>query len=100
MGLLDVGLLMSSGGGVVAEALAVLAVLVFVVGGLMDLIGGILGLRAARTGKAGAAIVFGLLGLIAGVISVVLEFNAQNICGCVIPLLYFLCAIAARSGSR
>ena len=99
-GALDVGLLLGSDGGAVAEALAGPAVVVFVVGGLLDIIGGLLGLRAARTGKAGAAIVFGLLGLIAGVISVVLEFNAQNICGCVIPLLYFLCAIAVRSGNR
>ena len=43
---------------------------------------------------------FGLLALIAGVAAVVLEVNAQNICACVIPLVYFVCAIAARSGSR
>ena len=99
-GLLDVGLLLGSGGGAVAEALAGLAVVMFVVGGLLDIIGGLLGLRAARTGRAGAAIVFGLLGLVAGVISVVLDFSVANICTCVIPLIYFLCAIAARSGSR
>ena len=51
-------------------------------------------------GRGGGAIVFGLLALIAGVAAVVLEVNAQNICACVIPLVYFVCAIAARSGSR
>ena len=100
VGLLDVGVLMASDGGVVAEALAVLAVVVFVVGGLLDIIGGLLGLRAARTGRAGAAILFGFLGLAAGVVSVVLQFNVTNVCACVIPLLYFICAIAVRSSSR
>lgn len=95
-GALDVGLLLGSDGGAVAE----LAVVVFVVGGLLDIIGGLLGLRAARTGKAGGAIAFGLLGLIAGVISVVLAFNVTNLCACIIPLVYFLCAIAVRSGNR
>ena len=99
-GLLDVGLLLGSGGGAVAEALAGLAVVMFVVGGLLDIIGGLLGLRAARTGRAGAATVFGLLGLVAGAIPVVLGFRVANLCPCVIPLIYFLCAIAARSGSR
>ena len=99
-GALDVGLLLGSDGGAVAEALAGLAVVVFVVGGLLDIIGGLLGLRAARTGKAGAAILFGFLGLAAGVVSVVLQFNVTNVCACVIPLLYFICAIAVRSSSR
>lgn len=99
-GVADVILLLGSDGGAVAEALAVLAIVVFVVGGLLDVIGGLLGLRAARSGRAGGAIVFGLLALIAGVAAVVLEVNAQNICACVIPLVYFVCAIAARSGSR
>ena len=80
-GALDVGLLLGSDGGAVAEALAGLAVVVFVVGGLLDIIGG-------------------LLGLIAGVISVVLSFNVTNLCACIIPLVYFLCAIAVRSGNR
>ena len=39
-GALDVGLLLGSDGGAVAEALAGLAVVVFVVGGLLDIIGG------------------------------------------------------------
>lgn len=99
-GALDVGLLLGSDGGAVAEALAGLAVVVFVVGCLLDIIGGLLGLRAARTGKAGGATAFGLLGLIAGVISVVLAFNVTNLCACIIPLVYFLCAIAVRSGNR
>ena len=47
-GIMDVGLLLGSDGGAVAEALAVLAVVVFVAGGLLEVIGGLLGLRAAK----------------------------------------------------
>ena len=97
-GAVNVGLLSSvSNGGAVAGALITLTVVLFVVGGLLDIIGGLLGLRAARTGKAGAAILFGFLGLAAGVVSVVLQFNVTNVCACVIPLLYFICAISVKN---
>ena len=69
-------------------------------GGALDVIGGLLGLRAAkRPYKATAAIVFGLLALIAGIVSVVMEQSVQNICGCVIPLVYFVCAVSVKSRS-
>ena len=96
--ILDVSLLLGSGGGAVAEALAGLAVAVFVVGGLLDVIGGLLGLRAAKDpARSMGAIVFGLLALIAAVVSAVMAVSAATICACIIPLIYFVCALAVRS---
>ena len=97
-GVADVILLLGSDGGAVAEALAVLAFVVFVVGGLLDVIGGLLGLRAAKDpAKATGAVVFGVLSVIAGVASVVMDQSVQSICGCVIPVVYFLCALSVKS---
>ena len=91
-------LLLGSDGGAVAEALAVLAVVVFVAGGLLEVIGGLLGLRAAKDpARSMGAIVFGLLALIAAVASAALAFNVTNLCACIIPLVYFICALAVRS---
>ena len=96
--ILDVSLLLGSGGGAVAEALAGLAVAVFVVGGLLDVIGGLLGLRAAKDpARSMDAIVFGFLALAAAVASAALAFNVTNLCACIIPLVYFICALAVRS---
>ena len=90
-GIMDVGLLLGSDGGAVAEALAVLAVVVFVAGGL-------LGLRAAKDpARSMGAIVFGFLALAAAVASAALAFNVTNLCACIIPLVYFICALAVRS---
>ena len=98
-GILDVSLLLGSGGGAVTEALAGLAVAVFVVGGLLDVVGGFLGLRAAKNpAKATGAVIFGVLALATAVASVALSFSVQSLCGCVVPLIYFLCAVAIRSG--
>ena len=100
-GLMDVALLNSADGGAVGDALIGLTVILFVVGGALDIIGGLLGLRAAKHSyKAGGAIVFGLLALIAAAVSAVLEPTVQSICGCVIPLIYFICAVAVKSRSR
>lgn len=98
-GVLDIVMLSSTGsGGVAIKALLGLAFILFVLGGLLDVIGGALGLRAAgNPAKAGGAVVFGLLALIAGIASAVLELNVQNICACVIPLIYFVCAVAVKS---
>ena len=98
VGGMNVALLQSTGGGAVADALTVLSVIIFVVGGLLDVIGGLLGLRAAkRPERAGGAVAFGLLALIAGIASAAMDLNVQNICACVVPLLYFLCAVSLKS---
>ena len=39
----------------------------------------------------------GLLALAAAVASAAMDLSVQNICGCVVPLLYFICAISVRS---
>ena len=93
MGVMDIALLENSGegGGFVVGALVGLAFVMLVVSGL-------LGLRAAKAPeKAGGAVVFGLLSLIAAAVSVGLEFNVQNLCACIVPLAYFLCALSMKS---
>ena len=35
--------------------------------------------------------------LSAGIASVVMQFSVQNLCACVLPLIYFVCAIAVKS---
>ena len=98
VGVMDVVLLQSTGGGVMADALTALAVIVFVAGGLLDVIGGLLGLRASNhPAKATGAIVFGLLALAAAVASAAMDSSIQNVCACVVPLLYFICAISVKS---
>lgn len=88
----------ASDGSTEAKAAFGLAFILLVLGGLLDVIGGALGLRAAgNPAKAGGAVVFGLLALIAGIASAVLELNVQNVCACVIPLIYFVCAVAVKS---
>ena len=100
VGIMNISLLSAADGGAVGTALIGLMVILFIVGGALDVIGGLLGLRAAkRPYKATAAIVFGLLALAAGIASVVMEQSVQNICGCVIPLVYFLCAVSVKSRS-
>ena len=81
-----------------AKALVGLSFILLVVGGLLDIIGGLLGLRAAKDPtRATGAVVFGLLALIAGILSIVLDPSAQSIGSCLIPLLYFIFAVAVRS---
>ena len=79
VGVMNVSLFSSAGSGVMTNALIGLTVVLCILGG---------------------AIIFGLLALIAAVASVVLEPTVQSICGCVIPLVYFICALAVKSHSR
>ena len=97
-GIMDIAMLNNADGGAMADALIALTVILFIVGGALDVIGGLLGLQAAKhPSRAGGAVVFGLLALIAAIVSVVLDPSAQNICAGVVPLLYFLCAAAVKS---
>ena len=87
-----------SDGSTEAKAVIGLAFILLVLGGLLDVIGGVLGLRAAgSSAKAGGAVIFGFLALAAGIASAVLELNVQNICACVIPLICFVCAAAVKA---
>ena len=83
-----------------ADVLTGAMVVVLGIGGVMDLLGGFLGLRAAKDpSKSTAALVFGILAAIPGAISLVMETSTENICGLIIPGLYLVCVIAIR-GSR
>ena len=98
MGAMDMAVLSAGGDGVEVKALMSLA-FILLVGGLMDVIGGLLGLRAVKHAwKATGAVVFGLLSLAAGAASAAMELNVQNICACVIPLVYFICAVSVKAG--
>ena len=86
------------------KGLTIVSVLMLIFGiftlvtGLLDVIGGLLGLKAAKhPAQATGAVIFGLLALIAGIASVVMQFSVQNLCACVLPLIYFVCAIAVKS---
>ena len=99
MGAMDMAVLSAGGDGVEVKALMSLAFILLVLGGLMDVIGGLLGLRAVKYAwKATGAVVFGLLSLAAGAASAAMELNVQNICACVIPLVYFICAVSVKAG--
>ena len=93
-GTFNIALLKAAMGG----ALIALVIILLMAGGLLDVIGGLLGLRAAKDpAKATGAVVFGVLSVIAGVASVVMDQSVQSICGCVIPVVYFLCALSVKS---
>lgn len=85
--------LLSAGSDGSTEAKAVIG-LAFI----LLVLGGLLGLKAAKhPAQATGAVIFGLLALIAGIASVVMQFSVQNLCACVLPLIYFVCAIAVKS---
>lgn len=84
----------------IADVLTGAMIVVLGISGVMDLLGGFLGLRAAKDpGKTTAALVFGILAVIPGAISLIMETSTENICGLIIPVLYLVCVIAIR-GSR
>lgn len=88
-------------GDAVAAVLSGVVVILLMVGGLMDLICGLLGLRAAkRPGGSTAAIVFGVLAVIPGVVNLVIDFSTQHILGIIVPALYLICCIVMKSGGK
>lgn len=76
-----------------------LSVVFLVLGGVFSILSGVYGLRAAGdSAKAGPAVVFGLLSLIFAVISLLLDFDTKQILACIVPLLYFICALQIKNG--
>ena len=76
------------------KSLLMLTLIFGVANGLLEFVGGALGLRAAKDPTKGLdAVVFGFVSLTVGVASLVLDFSVQNICACILPLLYFICAM-------
>ena len=99
IGVMDMMVLSGGGDSTEVKALMGLAFILLVLGGLADVIGGLLGLRAVkRARKSTGAVLFGLLALAVGIASVAMEQSVQNICGCVIPLVYFICAVSVKAG--
>lgn len=89
--------------GVIYEGFGGTAVVVvlLIIGGLTDLICGLLGLRAAkRHGGSTAAVVFGVIAVIPGGVSLALDFSMQRLLGIIIPALYLICCIIMKSGGR
>lgn len=82
-----------------AESLATLSV--FVLAGLADILCGVLGLRAAGDGaKATPAIVLGVIALIGGVLNIVMAPSVHTVAACVIPVIYFVCALGLKKNAQ
>ena len=96
---MDIGVILQAGGPqVLTGALIGLTVVLVALNGLFEVVGGILGLRAAkRPGGSTAAVVFGVLALASGVFSLATDFSTPNLCACILPALYLICAIGIRA---
>ena len=85
-------------GDAMAAVLSGVVIVLLMVGGLMDLICGLLGLRAAkRPGGSTAAVVFGVLAVIPGAVTLALDPSVQHVLGLVMPALYLVCCIVMKS---
>ena len=80
-------------------AFAVVMAVLLMVGGVMNVLCGLLGLRAASHPER-AAIVFGVLALLPGAVRLFLDMSTQNLLGCILPALYLICAIGLKAGGK
>ena len=88
-------------GGGIAAVLSAAVIILLIVGGLTDLICGLLGLRAAkRHGGSTAAVVFGVIAVIPGGVSLALGVSTQRLLGMLIPALYLICCIMMKFSGR
>lgn len=95
---MNIGVIYSGFGETLTAILSAVIVLLLMVGGLMDVICGLLGLRAAkRPGGSTAAIVFGVLAVIPGAVNIAINPTLQHVLGIVLPALYLICAIALKA---
>lgn len=75
-------------------------VVIAVLGAVFNIFAGIFGLRAAKDPeKKTPAVVLGTLAFINGLAGVILSFSVQTVCGFIIPLIYFICALTLRKDS-
>lgn len=73
------------------KALVGLAFILVVCNGVLEFVGGLLGLRAAKDdAKARPALIFGVITLVLCIISVFLYFSVTNVVSCLFPLLYVI----------
>ena len=85
----------------IAALLSAAVIILLILGGITDLICGLLGLRAAgRPGGSTAAVPFGVLAVIPGGISLAMGFSTQRLLGLLIPTLYLICCIMMKFGGR
>ena len=78
------------------NAVVVLAAAMTLASGVFEIVGGVLGFRAAdRPEKAGTAFVFGVIALY----SMISNSASGSLCGSIVPLLYLICASAARKSA-
>lgn len=83
-----------------AEMIA-LSVILFVLEGALGIISGALGLRAANNPeKSMLAVIWGGVTLAVSVLSLIMDFSVQQLCSCIIPLLYFIFAMNIRKSRR
>ena len=95
---MNIGVFCAGFGETPAAILTAVVVLLLMPGVLMDVICGLLGLRAAkRPGGSTAAIVFGVLAVIPGAVNIAISPSLQHVLGIVLPALYLICAIALRA---
>lgn len=102
VGIGTIGLFMVSGDtSDETHALIFLAFIFGIANGLLEFVGGALGVRAANNpAKATDAVVFGFVTLVVGVCSLVLDFGADKIFASVMPLIYFICAVQLRRSAK
>ena len=66
-----------------------------------DILCGVFGLRAAGDGaKAPPAIVLGVIALIGGVLNIVMAPSVHTVAACVIPVVYFVCALGLKKNAQ
>ena len=83
-----------------AGGLVVLAILLLVVSGVVSIISGVLGLRAAKDpSKAMPAVVLGGISLALSIVSLATSFSLESLAQCVIPAVYFGCALGLKSSA-
>ena len=89
----------ATAGGEGSAALAVLSVLL-VLSGALGIISGVLGLRAAKDpAKAMPAVVLGGISLALSVVSLVTSFSLESLAQCVLPAIYFGCALGLKNSA-
>ena len=91
------------------NAVVVLAAAMTLASGVFEIVGGVLGFRAAdRPEKAGTAFVFGVIAMACDVVtggvasqiySMISNSASGSLCGSIVPLLYLICASAARKSA-
>ncbi len=70
------------------------------ISGVVGIVCGALGMRAANhPEKATPAVVVGVISVVFAALSLVLQFSMQNLAGCVIPVIYLVCALGMKNQS-